>query len=158
MLNGLPYVVHLSCVAMELACALRAEPGHDEEVAIVCALLHDVVEDTPTRLDEVADAFGERVAAGVGALTKNPKLSLKLQMRDSLERILQQPNEIAMVKLADRLTNTASPPGQWTPEQVDAYRSEAEEILDALGHASAFLAERLRHRIAAFHDSGAHSR
>jgi (p)ppGpp synthase/HD superfamily hydrolase len=124
-LGGLPYVVHLSCVAMELTCALRAEPGRDEPLALMCALLHDVVEDTPTRLEQK-------------------------QMPDSLDRILQQPPEVAMVKLADRITNTASPPLQWTAERVATYRTEAQEIHDALGAASPFLAERLRARIARY--------
>src|SRR5687767_7368459 len=83
-LVGLPYVVHLSTVAMELACALRAEPGKDEELAVTCALLHDVVEDTSTPLDEVLAAFGPNVAAGVEALTKNASLPKDRQMRDSL--------------------------------------------------------------------------
>jgi (p)ppGpp synthase/HD superfamily hydrolase len=153
MLTGFPYVVHLSCVAMEVACALRKEQGHDEDLAIVCAVLHDVVEDTPTSLDQVAHAFGARVAAGVGALTKNAALAPELQMRDSLDRILQQPNEIAIVKLADRIANTAAPPPHWTSAQIAFYRKEAEEILDALGPASLFLGERLRRRITNYGDA-----
>jgi (p)ppGpp synthase/HD superfamily hydrolase len=150
MLVGLPYVVHLSCVAMEVACALRVEQGHEEDLAIVCALLHDVVEDTRTELHEVVREFGPRVGAGVAALTKNPLLPLERQMGDSLARIREQPPEVAMVKLADRITNTAAPPPQWSQEHVAAYKSEAEEILDALAHESPFLAGRLRLRISQF--------
>src|SRR5689334_17531523 len=94
MLGELPYVVHLSTVTMELACALRAETGRDEDLAITCALLHDIVEDTPMKLEKVAAEFGPKVAAGVGALTKNSALPKERQMPDSLERILQQPPEI----------------------------------------------------------------
>lgn len=148
-LTGLPYVVHLTSVAMEVACALRAEPGHDEELAITCALLHDVVEDTSTPLAAIEAEFGRAVAAGVDALTKNPALARDRQMPDSLERILTQPAEIAMVKLADRITNTASAPPQWSRAQLEAYRAEAGRILDALGHASGHLAGRLSDRIAA---------
>ena len=149
-LVGLPYVVHVTSVAMELACALRAEPGRDEDLAITCALLHDVVEDTPTPLAAIEAEFGRAVAAGIDALSKNPALPRDQQMPDSLARILAQPAEIAMVKLADRITNTASAPPQWTPARLSAYRAEATQILDALGHASEHLAGRLRDRIAAY--------
>jgi hypothetical protein len=91
MLEGLPYVVHLSTVAMELTCAFRMEQDRDEALALPCAILHDVVEDTETRLDQVAEEFGPCVAAGVAALTKNAGLPEERQMRDSIERILQQP-------------------------------------------------------------------
>jgi (p)ppGpp synthase/HD superfamily hydrolase len=149
-LSGLPYIVHVATVAMELTCALRVDPGHDEALAITCALLHDVVEDTRTSLDEIAEAFGPRVAAGVAALTKNAALPPAEQMQDSLQRILQQGPEVAMVKLADRITNIASPPAQWKRDKIAAYRREAEEILAALGGASEVLAERLRQRIAGY--------
>jgi (p)ppGpp synthase/HD superfamily hydrolase len=149
-LTGLPYLVHLASVAMELTCAFRAEPGHDEVLGISCALMHDVVEDTSTSLEQVAAAFGPRVAAGVSALTKNPALPRGEQMPDSLERILRQPAEIAMVKLADRITNLSGTPPQWSKEKVAEYRDEAQHILDTLGGASSFLAERLRERIAAY--------
>lgn len=144
---GLPYVVHITSVAMEVIAALRVEPGRDEDLAVACALLHDVVEDTPTTLDEVAAAFGPKVASGVAALTKESSLAKDAAMQDSLDRIRRQPQEIAMVKLADRVTNMAPPPAQWTPAKVVAYRAEAELILATLGSASPALSARLRERI-----------
>lgn len=144
---GLPYVVHLSSVAMEVIAALPAEPGHDEDLAVVAALLHDVVEDTATTLDEIAAAFGPRVAAGVSALTKDAALNKPTAMKDSLTRILRQPPEISMVKLGDRITNLAPPPPQWTAAKIAAYREEGQLILDTLGAVSPFLSARLADRI-----------
>jgi (p)ppGpp synthase/HD superfamily hydrolase len=40
---GLPYLVHVTSVTMEVMAALRSEPGSDEDLAVTCALLHDVV-------------------------------------------------------------------------------------------------------------------
>jgi (p)ppGpp synthase/HD superfamily hydrolase len=71
-------------------------------------------------------------------------------MADSLERIRQQPVEIWMVKLADRITNLAPPPSYWTVKKITQYHAEAREILATLGSASDFLAERLRQRILAY--------
>jgi (p)ppGpp synthase/HD superfamily hydrolase len=73
--TGMPYVVHVTSVAMEVIAALHAEPGRDGDLAVACALLHDVVEDTAITLEQVVAAFGPRVAAGVSALTKDSKAS-----------------------------------------------------------------------------------
>lgn len=148
--TGFPYVTHLASVAQEVMAALAAEPGRDGSLAVTAALLHDVIEDTPTPAAEVESHFGPRVLAAVLALTKNPDLPKQDSMADSLRRILEQPPEVAMVKLADRSVNLGPPPGHWTPEKIAAYRAEAQQILDRLGAASPFLARRLAERIAGF--------
>lgn len=148
--KGQPYVVHLAQVCMEATRALAEERGRDGDLVVACALLHDTLEDTATREEEVAREFGPRVAAGVRALTKDEALPKEERMPDSLRRILAQPPEVAMVKLADRITNLAPPPAHWKAEKIAAYREEGEAILAALGHASAFLAARFRERLAAY--------
>lgn len=147
---GLPYVVHVSCVCMELIRALRAEQELDEDFAVTCALLHDVLEDTQTPPGDLRQEFGPRVLAAVQALTKNPDLPKDERMEDSLKRILQQSREVAMVKLADRITNLAPPPAHWTGYKIREYRKEAQRILEALGGASAFLAQRMEERLATY--------
>lgn len=144
---GMPYVVHVSSVAMEVIAALQAETGHDEDLAVSAALLHDLVEDTATKLDQIESAFGQRVAAGVAALSKDPALDKPAAMNDSLTRILRQPPEIAIVKLGDRITNLAPPPPHWNAAKIAAYREEGQLILDTLGAASPFLSVRLADRI-----------
>jgi (p)ppGpp synthase/HD superfamily hydrolase len=143
-----PYVVHVCTVAAEVIAALEVEPRHDRDLAVACALLHDVVEDTKVGLDVVERDFGAQVAAGVAALTKNASLPKEQRMSDSLERIRRQPAEVWMVKLADRITNLQPPPPHWSQEKCHAYRCEAEVILKELGKASRTLAGRLRQRIA----------
>lgn len=145
--TDLPYIMHLSFVSMELIAALRAEPGRDEDLALTCALLHDVIEDTPIDHAQVAAAFGRAVADGVLALTKDESLPEDAQMADSLRRIRAQPPEVWMVKLADRITNLQPPPGHWSPAKVAGYRAEAERIFAELAEASPFLAARLRAKI-----------
>ena len=68
-------------------------------------------------------------------------------MRDSLERIAAQPREIAMVKLADRITNLEPAPPHWTSEKKRAYREEAKQILEALRGRCASLEARLAKKI-----------
>ena len=138
--TDLPYIVHISAVAMEVIAALPHDEPDDPALAIQCALLHDVVEDAEVSLSEISQKFSDKVAAGVAALSKNPCFPNKKDaMRDSLERIQQQPREIWMVKMADRITNLQPPPKHWNPEKCSRYREEAEEILKKLGSASDYL-------------------
>jgi (p)ppGpp synthase/HD superfamily hydrolase len=148
--TDLPYIMHLSFVSMEVIAALGAEPGRDGNLAVQCALLHDVIEDTDVTFDQVEAAFGNAVAQGVLALSKDETLEKSRQMQDSLRRIQQQPREVWMVKLADRISNLAPPPYYWTKEKIARYREEATEIYDALHSASRFLAARLLDKIEAY--------
>jgi len=147
---GLPYVVHVTSVCMEVVRALRAEPGRDEELAVACALLHDTLEDTATPAELLEGEFGSAVLAGVRALTKDEAVPKSERMADSLRRILEQPREIAMVKMADRITNLAPPPPHWSAQKISSYREEARSIHGALSGASPLLAARLAQRIEAY--------
>jgi guanosine-3',5'-bis(diphosphate) 3'-pyrophosphohydrolase len=146
--SELPYVVHVVTVAAELIAALA--PGDDADLAVCAALLHDTIEDTGASRGDIAQTFGQSVAAGVEALSKDKLKSKVDAMADSLARIKAQPREIWMVKLADRIANLAPPPAAWSRDKCRAYREQAIAIADALGAASASLDERLRTRIASY--------
>lgn len=147
--SGLPYVVHLSNVAMEVVAAAELDP-FDVDFAVTCALLHDTLEDTETTDEEIERNFGARVRLGVRALAKNQALAKDARMSDSLARILEQPREVAIVKLADRITNLQPPPAHWSREKCLAYCEEARAIHAALGGACAPLARRLSEKIEAY--------
>lgn len=145
----LDYLTHVGAVAMELMHGLAADQqGLDFNYALQCALLHDVLEDTPRTYAELAAEFGIQVADGVAALSKNSDLPRPEQMLDSLKRIQQQPKEVWAVKLADRINNLSAPPAHWTGERKLAYRAEAQVIYDHLYSAHALLAARLQQKIA----------
>jgi (p)ppGpp synthase/HD superfamily hydrolase len=154
--SELPYAGHVAAVSMELARALAlrslaGRPVERPDLAIACALLHDVAEDTSVGLDEIAAHFGSAVAAGVAALTKDPRVGDKpAQMADSLRRIRECPPEIWMVKLADRIHNLREAPPHWTADKRRAYREEAKLIHAALSGACPVLAARLLERIEAY--------
>jgi len=145
--TNLPYLMHVSLVSMEVMAALCATSGGNGDLAVQCALLHDVIEDTAITYDEVATRFGRAVAEGVQALSKNPELPNEAQMADSLRRIRLQPVEVWMVKLADRITNLQKPPEYWKRGKIMRYLEEARLILTELGEANAFLAGRLEEKI-----------
>ena len=146
--SDLPYVVHVTMVAMEVIAALDRENGLDGDLAVQCALLHDVIEDTEATREDLENKFGPEVVEGVLALSKNNILKSKQEkMADSLARIKQQSREVWMVKLADRITNLQKPPAHWDSEKVERYREEGKLILNELGAASPYLAERLNGKL-----------
>ncbi len=144
--SGHPYVVHLSMVCAEV---LRV-PGLDTDLALQCALLHDILEDTATTVDEVLQTFGPDVLTGVQALTKRADLPKDEAMQDSLRRILECPPEVAAVKLADRITNLQPPPSHWSAEKRRAYQDEARLIHRQLASRCPVLGERLAAKIEAY--------
>lgn len=146
------YINHVGSVAMEVAAALaQRDDVDDPDLAIQCALLHDVVEDTPVTEDEVRARFGAAVAAGVAALSKDDALASKSEMMtDSLHRIKQQPHEVWMVKLADRITNLQEPPAHWSADKIARYHAEAELICTELEAACPILGARLRDKLARY--------
>ena len=145
--TDLPYLVHLSAVAMEVMGAICIENIENPDLAVQCALLHDIIEDTEIKFNDIEKIFGKDVGHGVLALTKNKELDKSLRMADSIERIKLQPREIWIVKLADRITNMESQPAHWTRDKIIDYKLEADFILKNLGAASPFLENRLKMRI-----------
>jgi guanosine-3',5'-bis(diphosphate) 3'-pyrophosphohydrolase len=148
--TNLPYVVHLSNVAMEIFMAAKHTRRFDLIFAVQLALLHDTLEDTETTPEEIIELFGKAVADGVSALSKDKDLPKEEQLSDSLQRIKIQPMEVWAVKLADRITNLQPAPRQWSVEKRKSYVVEAQLILDELGEANDYLANRLRAKIAEY--------
>ena len=148
--SELPYIIHVSMVSMEIIAALQVEPGYDGDLAIKCALLHDVLEDTGITSTQITNEFGFRVADGILALTKDRHVEKTRQIEESLRRILMQPKEVWMVKMADRITNLRPPPVSWSYDKIQEYHKDAIKIFDALKSASPYLATRLYAKIKAY--------
>jgi len=153
--HHLPYAMHFLSVASEVMAALSVEPlSFDENnVAIACALLHDVNEDTSMRVDKHSPIAGnaEVIAKGVAALTKDKTLWMKkAQMEDSLKRLKKRQDCVALVKLADRITNLDRPPSHWNHAKKEAYLKEATLILEHVGYAHGYLARKLAQKIEAY--------
>ena len=75
--TDLPYLMHLSFVAMEVIAALAVEQVNNPDVAVQCSLLHDTIEDTDVTYADVQDMFGTDVADGVLALSQDAAIAAK---------------------------------------------------------------------------------
>jgi guanosine-3',5'-bis(diphosphate) 3'-pyrophosphohydrolase len=116
--GGMPYVEHPVTVAARLK-----EAGYRDEV-LAAALLHDVVEDSETTLDELREKFGEEVAGMVGALTDAEELdSYRERKAEHRERMAAAPEEALAIYGADKLTNVITLRAAYEAEG-DAVRDE----------------------------------
>ena len=145
--TDLPYVVHLSNVAMEVIIASFHSDPFNLDFAVQVALLHDTLEDTSTDFGELENKFGTEIATAVSALTKNKELPKEQQMMDCLTRIKKLQTEVWAVKLADRITNLQPPPPHWDRAKIIKYHDEAKLILNELIDGNPFLAKRLEGKI-----------
>jgi guanosine-3',5'-bis(diphosphate) 3'-pyrophosphohydrolase len=145
--TNLPYVVHLSNVAMEIIIASSNSDNFNLDFAAQVALLHDTIEDTSTSIGELENKFGVEIARAVSALTKNTEVPKAEQMQDCLMRIKKLQKEVWAVKLADRITNLQPPPLDWTNEKKTKYQNEARLIFIELKGGNEYLARRLEVKI-----------
>lgn len=150
--DGLPYAFHIVSVANEIINSLSMHkiPYDEANIAIACALLHDVHEDTQDRVSKYTVKLPhiDSVVSGVEALTKDTTLANKSeQMSRSLKALQKQPECIQMVKLADRITNLAPAPLFWNKAKRKGYEEEAKQILKALKGANSYLEQKLQNKI-----------
>lgn len=101
-----PYIEHPKRVAE----TVKTVP-HTSEM-ICAAYLHDVVEDTPVKIEEIAEKFGSKVANLVEELTDEymkvnyPHLNRKARKQKEVERQADMSAEAKTIKLADVIDNT----------------------------------------------------
>jgi GTP diphosphokinase / guanosine-3',5'-bis(diphosphate) 3'-diphosphatase len=124
--SGEPYITHPLAVAKILA------EWHLDAQAMMAALLHDVVEDTPTTKSEIARRFGKPVADLVDGVSKIDRIefaTLQHAQAENFRKMLlamARDVRVILIKLADRLHNMR------TLEAVPSEKQEriARETLD----------------------------
>ncbi|GLI28783.1 GTP pyrophosphokinase [Agromyces rhizosphaerae] len=101
--SGEPYITHPIAVAQILA-----DLGIGSKT-VAAALLHDTVEDTEYRLDELRDDFGDEIAMLVDGVTKLDKVkygdSTQAETVRKMIVAMSKDIRVLIIKLADRLHN-----------------------------------------------------
>jgi len=104
--SGEPYFYHPISVAI-----ISAKEIGLGTTSVICALLHDVVEDTDYTLEDIKLLFGEKVAQIIDGLTKISNVfeqgSTSLQAENFRKMLLTLSDDVRviLIKLADRLHN-----------------------------------------------------
>ena len=131
--DGSPYVTH--CIA---AADISVDIGLDED-SIIAALLHDVIEDTSLKHEDIARQFGSAVAdivEGVTKLTRVQYTSKEDEQAENLRKMLlamAKDIRVILIKIADRLHNMRTMAYQ-TPAKQKSKSLETMEIYAPIAH------------------------
>ena len=103
--SGDPYISH----PVEV-CTILSE-WHLDVPALCAAMLHDVMEDTPTTMEDIAERFGKTVAVLVDGVSKLDKIEFQTEAQAQGENFrkmllaMARDVRVILIKLADRLHN-----------------------------------------------------
>lgn len=108
---GLPYIMH----PLNVSLILVEEIGIKDITTIICALMHDVAEDTGITLEEIGTRFGEKVQTILDALTKiqepsekDDYIHIEIINFQKIFSFFAEDLRICPIKIADRLDNMRS--------------------------------------------------
>jgi len=124
--SGELYIHHPLAVA-EILAELRLDSS-----SVIAAILHDVIEDTPTAKEEIARKFGEEVALLVDGVSKISQIEFESPEHAEAENFrkmllaMAQDIRVILIKLADRLHNMRTLEALPAPKQ----RAVARQTLD----------------------------
>ncbi len=132
-MSGEDFVSHSIAVAQILAEQLL------DTTSIAAALLHDVVEDSDVRVEDISREFGPEVASIVDGLTKISHLTFRSTAEEQVENYrklllsIARDARVIIIKLCDRLHNmrTLEP---LNPEKRQRIALETREIYAPLAH------------------------
>ncbi|MBQ3716181.1 MAG: bifunctional (p)ppGpp synthetase/guanosine-3',5'-bis(diphosphate) 3'-pyrophosphohydrolase [Fibrobacter sp.] len=131
--SGMPYTEHPYEVAKILADLKQDQP------TVLAGLLHDVVEDTPHTLKEIAEKFGDETAFMVDAVTKiteaqqSSKTAQKAETYRKLITAMAKDPRVIMIKIADRIHNMRTM-RYMKPEKRKSIAQETLDIYVPLTH------------------------
>ncbi len=136
--SGELYIFHPLAVAMIAVKEVGLGP-----IAVICALLHDVVEDTDIGLDTLRTIFGDRVARIVDGVTKIDKATMIAEQNDDFSSQAENYRKILLamcddayvifLKLCDRLHNMRTL-GSMKDTKKLAISSETQYLYIPLAH------------------------
>lgn len=132
--SGEPYIMHPLAVAQ--ICAEEIGLG---TTSIVCALLHDTVEDTDITLDVIRMRFGDKVAKIIDGLTKisgvfdQQDKSMQAENFRKMLLTLSDDVRVILIKLADRLHNMRTLDSM-SPKSQLKIASETQYVYAPLAH------------------------
>ena len=136
-----PYINHPIAVAELLACFA----GVTDLVTLQAALLHDVLEDTETSVEEMDKVVGEEVRKVVQEVTDDKSLPQEERKRLQVEHGPHLSPRAKLIKLADKIYNIravdSSSPVGWNLERKLKYLDWSEAVVAGLRGQHAALEE-----------------
>jgi guanosine-3',5'-bis(diphosphate) 3'-pyrophosphohydrolase len=130
-----PYINH----PIEVANILATVGKIDDIEILQAALLHDTVEDTPTKPEEIQERFGCAVRDLVLEVSDDKELEKLERKRIQVEKAPTLSPRAKLIKIADKIANlkdlASSPPASWSLERQTEYVEWSNSVVaGCLGH------------------------
>lgn len=143
-----PYINH----PIEVAQLLWEVGGVRDIDILLAAILHDTIEDTETRPEEISATFGEAVMSFVLEVTDNKSLPKDERKRLQIETARGKSFGAKLIKLADKSCNVrdlaTKPPEAWSLERRREYLLWSEQVVAGLRGTNSALEEYYNHELA----------
>lgn len=125
-----PYVNHL----IEVVDLLAAHTDGKDGDLLAAGALHDTIEDTGTKYEELKKEFGQNVADIVQECTDDKSLPKAERKRLQALNAPHKSDSAKMVKMADKISNLRSildsPPPDWSMDRKKEYFNWAKSVVD----------------------------
>ena len=125
-----PYIIHPISVALEIA----QIGGVDDPEILAAALLHDTLEDTKTKPEELEAKFGKKVCEYVLDVTDDKTLPKDERKSRQIEHAKKISKGAALIKLGDKISNVTdvinNPPEDWDINRRKEYLDWAEKVIE----------------------------
>lgn len=134
-----PYINH----PIDVAHLLWTVGNVREASVLLAALLHDTIEDTPTKPEEISELFGDEVLSLVLEVTDDKRLPKQERKRLQVVNAPHKSLGAKLIKLADKCCNVrdtvATPPADWSLQRRREYLLWTERVVAGLRGTNAAL-------------------
>jgi len=134
-----PYINHPIDVAATLWNVGKVRNGN----VLVAAILHDTIEDTDAKPEDIGSLFGDEVRSLVMEVTDDKNLPKEVRKKLQIKNAAHKSPGAKEIKLADKICNvldvTHAPPATWPLERRKEYLDWAEKVVDGLRGSNASL-------------------
>jgi guanosine-3',5'-bis(diphosphate) 3'-pyrophosphohydrolase len=142
-----PYINH----PIEVAQLMWEVGGVRDVDVLLAAVLHDTIEDTDTRPEEISGRFGENVLSLVTEVTDDKSLPKDERKRLQIVNAPHKTYGAKLIKLADKACNVRNlvtmPPKDWSLERRQEYLLWGEKVVAGLRGTNAALEEYYNHEL-----------
>ena len=130
--KGEPYINH----PLEVANLLANVGGVKDYDVLIAALLHDTVEDSGVKPEEIGAMFGDTVSGYVQEVTDDKSLPKQERKQLQVEHAPHLSHGAKLVKLGDKISNIAdvtnNPPADWDVKRRQEYVEWGVAVVDGL--------------------------
>lgn len=116
-----------------------------DEDTVIAAILHDVIEDTNTKKEEIAELFNENIASIVMEVSDDKDLPSDIRKGMQIDNAANLSKQAKLIRIADKVCNVRDiidfPPKTWNKIRRIYYLHWTKDVIDQIRGTNAALEE-----------------